>query len=178
MLTLHALKSSQTRKIFFFILLGADGFFVKHVKTRMCISDTSIIQSKGSWGNMSYLELSSNCLDPAAQFRFVSTGAMLNLKRPGCLHPLYRKGLDFLALWVASVSEIKLGNSCNQKLAITQTSWGGLSVQHRSQIWCAVPKTDQSLANNQGIDPYFGLTRDCSDAENKRFNIGKILVSF
>ena len=153
---------------------------MKHVKTGMCINDTSIIQSKdSSWGNMSYLELSNNCLDPAAQFRFVNTSAMLNLKRPGCIHPLYatinKKRFDLLPLWVASVSE--KGNSCNQKLAITQTSWGGLSVQHRSQTWCAVPKTDQSLADNQGIDPYFGLTRDCSDAKNKRFNFGKFPVS-
>ena len=128
---------------------------------------------------MSYLELSNNCLDPAAQFRFVNTGAMLNLKRPGCIHPLYTKintkRLYLLPLWVASVSE--KGNSCNQGLAVTQTSWGGLSVQYRSQTWCAVPKTDQSLANNQGIDPYFGLTQDCSDAKNKRFNFGKFLVS-
>ena len=158
---------------------------MKHVKTGMCVNDTSIISTEGSWGNMSYLELSNNCLDPAAQFRFVDTSAMLNLKRPGCIHPLYtkinKKRFDLLPLWVASVNEKE--NSCNQKLAITQTSWGGLSVQYRRneegkfQTWCAVPKTDQSLADNQGIDPYFGLTQNCNDAENKRFNIGKILVS-
>ena len=160
---------------------------MKHVQTGMCINDTSIISIAGSWGNMSYLELSNNCLDPAAQFRFVDTSAMLNLKRPGCIHPLYaitnKKRFDLLPLWVASVSEIEKGNSCNQKLAINQTSWGGLSVQYRRdkrrnfQTWCAVPKTDQSLAHNQGIDPYFGLIQDCDDNQNKRFNFGKFSVS-
>ena len=155
---------------------------MKHVKTGMCINDTSIIATEGKWGSMSYLELSNNCLDPAAQFWFVNTSVMLNLKRPGCIHPLYRS-LDLLFLWVASVSEIEKGNSCNQKLAISQTSWGGLSVQYRRddntnfRTWCAVPKTDQSLANNPGIDPYFGLIQDCNDAEDKRFNFGKIHVS-
>ena len=176
------LKVHKRVKYFYFILLGADGFFVKHVQTGMCINDTSIILTEGNWGSMSYLEFSNNCLDPAAQFRFVNTSAMLNLKRLGCIHPLYRRNLDLLFLWVASVSEIE--NSCNQDLAIDQTSWGDLSVKYRRdgstnfQTWCAVPKTDQSLANNPGIDPYFGLTQDCSDAENKRFNFGKFLVSF
>ena len=82
---------------------------------------------------MPYLEISNNCLDPAAQFRFVDTGATLNLKRPGCIYPVYHKNLDLLLLWVVSVSEIEKGNFCNQELAITQTSWGGLSVQYRRQ---------------------------------------------
>ena len=142
---------------------------MKHVKTRMCVNDTTILTTKGSWGNMSYLELSNNCLDPAAQFRFVNTSAMLNLKRPGCLHPAKYKSLDLLLLWVASFREIELGNSCSQKFAITQTSRGGLSAQYKQRTWCAVPKT-QSLT-------YFGLTQNCNDAENKRFNFGKFLVS-
>ena len=153
----------------------------------MCINDTSIIIAKGSWGNTSYLELSNNCLDPAAQFRFVNTSAMLNLKRPGCIHPLYtiikKKHFDFLPLWVASVSEIEKGNSCNQKLAINQTSWGGLSVQHKTkgdrnfQTWCAVPKKNPPLPEISGINPYFGLVQDCNDAKNKSFNFGKFPVS-
>ena len=140
---------------------------MKHVQTGMCINDTSIIQSKGPWGNMSYLELSNNCLDPAAQFKFVNTSAMLNLKRHGCLHPLR----ELLALWVASVWE--LGQSCNDGLAIYQTSWGGLSTKDGR---CADPKTDKKHAD-KGIDSYIGLTRDCRDNQNGRFNFGKILMS-
>ena len=150
------------------------GFFVKHVQTGMCINDTSIIHSKGSsWGNMSFLQLSNNCLDPAAQFRFVNTSAMLNLKRPGCLHPLPVRNPTWLALWVASVSQIELGHSCYQELDITQTSWGGLSTKSSR---CAEPKTDQRFAN-RGINSYIGLNQDCNDNQNRRFNFGKILVS-
>ena len=134
----------------------------------MCINDTSIIHSKdSSWGNMSYLELSNNCLDPAAQFRFVDTSAMLNLKRPGCIHPLR----NLLLLWVASVSEIKLRKSCNNGLGITQTSWGGLSTK---QSKCADAKTDKALADKGVTDPYIGLAANCNDDQNRRFNFGKI----
>ena len=145
------------------------GFFVKHVKTGMCINDTSIIIRKGSWGNTTFLDLSNNCLDPAAQFRFVDTSAMLNLKRPGCLHPLPGS----LALWVASFSQIELGNSCNDDLAINQTSWGGLSTKPSR---CAEPKTDDRFTH-RGINSYIGLNQDCDDNQNRRFNFGKILVS-
>ena len=74
------------------------------------------------------------------------------------------------------------GNSCSQKLAITQTSWGGFSVQYYGykrtfRTHCADPKTDQGLAD-QGINPYIGLTTNCSDNHNRRFsNFGKFLVS-
>ena len=66
--------------------------------------------------------------------------------------------------------------------AITQTSWGGLSVYYgRSrtssfQTRCAVPKTHESLAKYRGIDPYIELTTNCNDGEDKRFNFGKFLV--
>ena len=164
---------------YFTFVSGAVGFFVKHVHTGMCVKDTSIIQSKGTWGNVSYLELSNNCLDPAAQFRFVDTSAMLNLKRPGYVHPIHAdKRIDLFLLWVASVSEIELGKSCDNKLAINQTVWGGLSTKYRDrnyETWCAVPKS-QTL-DGKGKDPYFGLTVDCNDTENKHFNFGKFLVS-
>ena len=161
-------------KLLNFFVPDTTGFFVKHVQTGMCINDTSIIYSKGSWGNMSFLQLSNNCLDPAAQFRFVDTSAMLNLKRPGCLFPLPGNNPYWLALWVASFSEIKLGRSCNDGLAINQTSWGGILSTKYSR--CAERKTDQRFAG-QGISSYIGLNQDCNDNQNRRFNFGKILVS-
>ena len=158
---------------------------MKHVQTGMCINDTSIIVTEGLWGNMSYLELYNNCLDQSAQFHFVDTSAMLNLKRPGCLHPLhFDRRPDLLLLWVASISEVEKGNSCDQKLAIAQTSWGGLSVQYEHDRYrgtphthCADPKADQGLAD-QGINSYIGLTTDCSDSHTRRFNFGKFLATF
>ena len=159
-------------KLLNFFVPDTTGFFVKHVQTGMCINDTSIIHSgDSSWGNMSFLRLSNNCLDPAAQFRFVNTGAMLNLKRPGCLFPLPGNNPNWLALWVASFSEIKLGRSCND--GITQTPWGGLSTKPSR---CAEPKTDQRFAS-RGTNSYIGLNQDCNDNQNRRFNFGKILVS-
>ena len=168
---------------------GASGFFVKHVQTGLCINDTSILQSQGSdWGNLSFLELSNDCLDPAAQFRFRDNGAMLNLKRQGCLAGLYKRGsgyfLDMFYLYVGAVSlDI---SACAQKpdkniyRAITQTTWGGLSVRYRRtnnnqfQTRCAVNGHYKQLAENQGINPYLKLT-SCTDASNKRFHFGKFL---
>ena len=181
----------QTDKITSFFP-GACGFFVKHVKTGMCINDTRIIQSRGSWGNVSFVELSSDCLDPAAQFRFRDNGAMLSLIRPGCLFPTYKGGLGrSLSTFYLYVNSKGLDTeACRERLdrktdpAITQTSWGGLSIKYTReksgtpQKMCIVPKTDQELAVNPGIDPYIDFTRDCNDAEDKRFNFGKFLRNF
>ena len=158
---------------------------MKHVQSGMCINDTSIIHSMSpDWGNVSFVELSNNCLDPAAQFQFRDNGAMLNLKRQGCLYATYKccSGylLDMFYIYVDSVSLDR--SACAQKpdeniyRAITQTPWGGLSVYYTGRSpdgnWCAVSETDRRLAKT-GIDPYIGLTRDCNDAKDKRFNFGK-----
>ena len=157
----------------------------------MCINDTSKIQSKNlkEWGSVSFVELSNNCLDPAAQFRFRDNGAMLNLKRQGCLFAAYKAGsgyyLDMFYIYVDSDSLDR--SACAQKpdeniyRAITHTSWGGLSVYYKGNrkwsyaTWCAVPKTHEPLSTNQGIDPYFGLTTNCNDAVDKHFNFGKYI---
>ena len=171
---------------------GVGGFFVKHVKTGMCINDTSKIQSGigSTWGTLSYVELTNSCLDPAAQFRFRDNGAMLNLKRQGCLSGLYKPGsgyyLDMFYIYVDAVSLDR--SACAQKpdqniyRAITQTSWGGLSYYYSRDsktlafhTRCAVSKTYKRLAKNQGIDPYIGLTTNCNDAEDKRFHFGKYI---
>ena len=156
---------------------------MKHVQTGMCIIDTKIIQSSGSWGNVSFIELSRDCLDPAAQFRFRDNGAMLNLKRPGCLFATSKYGSGyFLDMFYLYVNSGGLDTeACRERVdkptdpAITQTSWGGLSVKYQSKTQCAVPNTYSKLA----IDTYIGLTTSCGDAEDKRFNFGKfILVAF
>ena len=174
---------------------------MKHVQTGMCINDTSIIHSHSpSWGSASFVELSNNCLDPAAQFRFRDNGAMLNLIRQGCLFATYKNGFgyyrDMFYIYVDSVSLDRA--ACAQKpdqniyRAITQTPWGGLSVYYSRfpgyysggyirpakpfQMLCAVSATYQPLAD-YGIDPYIGLTTDCNDAEDKRFNFGKFFYA-
>ena len=163
---------------------------MKHVQTGMCIIDTRRIQSGGTWGNVTYVELSNNCLDPAAQFRFRDNGAMLNLKRPGCLYPTNKAGpgysLDMFYLYVNSKGLET--EACRERVerntdpAITQTAWGGLSVKYirfgqgTPRDMCLDRKSYQQLAGNQGTDPYIGLT-SCNDAENKRFNFGKFLNS-
>ena len=160
---------------------------MKHVQSGMCINDTSIIQSKSpSWGNNSFVELSNNCLDPAAQFRFLDTGAMFNLKRPGCLTAHFKNGygyyLDMFYIYV-HLDGIS-SPACAQKRAITQTSWGGLSVSNykgyrrwREETWCAVSAHYEKLAKNPGIDPYVKLTTSCAYARDKRFNFGEFLLS-
>ena len=163
---------------------------MKHVKTGKCIIDTRIIQgATRSWGNVTFVELSNNCLDPAAQFRFRRNGAMLNVKRPGCLFATYKSGaghsLDMFYLYVNSkgLDTEACAEHVERKTdpTITQTSWGGLSVRYTRdktknlETMCILPKTDQRLVNNPGIDLYIGWTRDCNDAEDKRFNFGKLL---
>ena len=152
---------------------------MKHVQTGMCINDTRILQVDASWGNFSFVELSNNCLDPAAQCRFLDNSAMFNLKRKGCFEGTVRGGIGYnLPMLYLLVATYPSGNCRDKDHAITQTPWGGLYVYYFTgkQTRCAVPKTYQQLARNQGIDPYIALTTDCNDAEDKRFNFGKLFL--
>ena len=158
---------------------------MKHVETRKCIYDTSTISfgEGSSWGTLSFVELSNNCLDPAAQFRFRDNGAMLNLKRQGCLAALHKSGsghgLDMFYIYVSDNLEREAcAQDSKNKRAINQTPWGGLTLHFKRAktdpfvIKCAVPKTIQPLAN------HIQLTDNCDDAEDKRFNFGKSLSFF
>jgi hypothetical protein len=145
----------------------------------MCINDTGIIQAAGDWGNLSFVELSNNCLDPAAQFRFLDNSTMLNLKRKGCFEGTRRGGNGYLLPMLYLIVTTNLLYNCRDRdHAITQTSCGGLSVYEvpGKGTRCAVLRKDNRLATNQGIDPYIALTTNCNDAENKRFNFGKLFL--
>ena len=162
------------------------------ITSRYCIKDTGQIQSNGSWGNLSFLGFSDNsCLDPAAQFRFRDNGAMLNLKRQGCLAALHRNGsgydLDMFYLYVDSVSLDTA--ACAQKpnegiyRAITQTPRGALSVYYKGkdkssfQTWCASYRYISQLYRNYGIIHYMGLSTRCHyNAYDQKFIFGKFLL--
>jgi hypothetical protein len=164
---------------YFCFVSGAACFFVKHVQTGMCIHVTSKTQVKADWGSLFFVELSNNCLDPAAQFRFLDNSAMFNLKRKSCFEATARGGRGYsLPMLYLLLTANPLYNCRDTEHAITQTSWGGLFVYYMpdKRTRCAVPKTYQQLATNQGIDPYMGLTTNCNDAEDKRFNFGKLLL--
>ena len=176
----HGQYMKECIQISLFLLFFSDaaGFFVKHIQTGMCIIDTNIIPAKGVWGSISFLELSNNSLDPAAQFRFRDSGAMLNLNRAGCLHPHNKYSGYWLDMFYLFANERALdGDACIRP--IKQTSWGGLSVYYKGykkqsfENWCAIPKTYEPLAASHGIDPYIGLTTNCTDTEDKRFNFGR-----
>jgi hypothetical protein len=133
---------------------------VKHVQTGMCINATSKILVNADWGKLFAVELSNNCLDPAVQFRFLDNSAMFNLERKSCF-----EGKSSMLYFL--LATIPSSNCRDRDNAITQTSWGGLSVYDVSskQTRCAVPKTNT----------YIGLTT-CSDREDKRFNFGKLFL--
>ena len=149
------------------------------ITSRYCINDTGQIQSSGSWGNLSFLVFSDNsCLDPAAQFRFRDNGAMLNLKRQGCLAAFNKPGsgydLDMFYLYVDSVSLDTA--ACAQN--ITQTPEGALSVYYKGkdkssfQTWCA-----EYAYSRYGV--YMGLSTRCHSMNNyyQRFILGKFLLN-
>jgi hypothetical protein len=164
------------------LCLGSGGgFFVKHVQTGMCINDTGVVQAYYPWGSLSFVELSNNCLDPAAQFRFLDNSAMFNLKRKSCFegtvgYNINDTGYNIPALYML-VARNPSSNCRDRDHAITQTYWGGLSVFYfpTKLKRCAVLGKDDRLAN-PGIDPYVALTTNCNDAEDKRFNFGKLFL--
>jgi hypothetical protein len=144
----------------------------------MCIHETKVVQKTYSWGSLYFVELSNNCLDPAAQSRFLDNSAMFNLKRKSCFEGTARGGIGYNLPMLYLLVATKPSDNCRDKdHAITQTSWGGLSAYYiyGSQTRCAVSGKYDRLATNQGIDPYIALTTNCNDAENKRFNFGKFV---
>ena len=167
------------RYLFLFLCFvsGAACFFVKHVQTGMCIHETEVVQKTYPWGT--FVELSNNCLDPAAQSRFLDNSAMFNLKRKSCFEGTNKGGTGYSIPMLYMLLATNPSSNCrDQDQAITQTSWGGLSVFYfpTKLNRCAVPGNYGVLAANQGIDPYIELTTNCSDAEDKRFNFGKLFL--
>ena len=157
---------------------GAACFFVKHVQTGMCIHVTRKLQVDASWGTLSFVELSNNCLDSAAQFRFVNSSAMLNLKRKGCFEGASRGGIGYNLPMLYLLVATKPSDNCRDKdHTITQTPWGGLYVYYPqgTHTRCAVPGKSAELATDQGIDTYMALTTSCDESAVKRFNFGKFL---
>jgi hypothetical protein len=141
-----------------------------------CIRDTGQIQSSGSWGNLSFLELSfKRCLYPAAQFRFRDNGAMFNLKRQGCVAAFNKNvsgyDLDMFYLYVDSVSLDTA--ACAQKpnesiyRAMRQTPERALSVYYKGkgkssfQTWCASFTYNSQFYKKYGIYHYIGLSTRC-----------------
>ena len=183
---------------FIFIFFpGTACFFVKQFRYRYsrgyCIKDTGQIQSNGSWGNLSFLTRSRDCLNPAAQFRFRDNGAMLNLKRQGCLAAFNKSDsgehLDMFYLYVDSVSLDTA--ACAQKSnegiyrAIRQTPEGALSVYYKGKdkIWCA--KSIYVDHNTQLYKKYriyvsISLTTQCHSIDrysDGNFIFGKLLLN-
>ena len=146
-----------------------------------CINATGQVQSSGSWGNLSFLELSLNsCLDPYAQFRFLDNGAMLNVEREGCVAAFNKNGsgynLDMFYLYVDNSVSLDT-NACAQKpnegiySAVTQTPEGALSVYHKGKDedsfknWCLYLNSSSN---------YIALKNRC----NYRFIFGKLILDF
>ena len=193
--------STQKKPVILFLhcFSGTACFFVKWFSghyygsstSRYCISDTGQIQSNGSWGNLSFLVYSDNsCLDPAAQFRFRDNGAMLNLKRQGCVAAFNKpdSDLDMFYLYVDSVSLNTA--ACAQKpnesiyRAITHNPEGGLSVYYKGkdkslfQTWCAWYTYNSQIYKKYGINRYMGLSTRChSIYSTQKFIFGKCLLN-
>ena len=152
-------------------------FFNDDIHTGYCIEDTGLIQSSGSTGSLSFLRLSSHdrCLASSAQFRFRDNGAMLNLKRLGCIAALHRNGsgldLDMLYLHIdlVSLETTACAHKPNESIyrAIRHTPEQGLSVYYKGknrtsfETWCFVKGGNYHLFKNYGILHYIGLTTRC-----------------
>ena len=168
---------------------GGESFFVKEFTYRydigLCLNDTGQIQSSGTWGSLSFLQLSyDSCLDPTAQFRFRDNGAMLNLKRQGCLAAFHNGSgydLDMFYLYVDSVSldTAACAQRPNENIyrAINQTD-GKLTVYYKGkdkssfETWCADWGPNLQLYLKYDIIKY---TTGLSKSSCSKFIFGKFL---
>ena len=148
-----------------------------------CLNARGELHSNGSWGNLYFLELSlDSCFEPTAQFRFRDNGAMLNLKRQGCLSgefsdsPGYHTDMFFLYVDSVSLDNYACAQNPSKKVyrAINQTAGGGLSVYYKGkhsssfQTWCAQRKYNYIERNY-----YIKLVTSCNTYDSQRFFFGK-----
>ena len=176
---------------FIFVFSGGACFFVRSLAyyTGGCIKDTGQIQSNGSWGTLYFMGISlddGSCLHPAAQFRFLNNGAMLNLERQGCLAAFNKNtsgyNLDLFYIYVGPEAACAQKPSEGIYRAINQTAEGGLSVYYRQnetkpfEIWCATKRYNKEFEKNYGIDGIIELTQQChykNNRNSRRFNFGR-----
>ncbi len=187
----------------FALFLGGACFFVRSLVTYTggsgCIRDLGQIQSNGSWGALYFMAIffdDNSCLHPAAQFRFLDNGAMLSLKRQGCLAAFNRNvsgyNLDMFYIYVGSEAACAQKPSEGIYRAINQTAEGRLSVYYRQnetkpfEIWCAMNSFSYRreiaiLAKYWPVANVIEL-RPPSDCMKKyrsiqrRFNFGRLLL--
>ena len=141
-----------------------NGFFIKHVQSRKCIYDTGVEYSRYPRNNpvhlTYYLNLTKNCFDSTAQFKFHQSGSILKPNREGCL--VGEIVLQDLFLIYEKKGDITA--SCNARYALNQTLQGGIFTSDFNK--CAVP----SGFIKRHV--YMGMAK-CNDEEDQRFHFGK-----
>ncbi|XP_046858345.1 uncharacterized protein LOC124451781 [Xenia sp. Carnegie-2017] len=117
------------------------GFFIKDVQSGKCVNDVS-------WF---FLELSWNCFDMRANFKFLQSGSIMTLNTKRC--PVRGYGIR-LSLFYGNFD-----GQCRAMNNITQTFWGGLLFSRYNK--CIAGNTSLELVS-------------CKNEEDQRFNFGKI----
>ena len=184
---------------FCIVFSGASCFFVRPLNYYPggCIRDIGQVQSNGSWGSLYFAGISyeyNSCLHPAAQFRFLDNGAMLSLKRQGCLAAFNRNGSGFNVdmFYVYVGSEAACVNNPNKGIyrALNQSKEAGLTVYYKEnrgrsfQIWCALVSYNTHFRNKFGTRGFgiVTLTQHCHlknknyEYYRRRFNFGKFFA--
>ncbi len=185
----------------FALFLGGACFFVRSLDFSNagsgCIRDTGQMQSSGSWGALYFMGILwdyNSCLHPAAQFRFLENGAMLSLKRQGCLaafnYVVFGYNFNMFYIYVGSEAACAQKPSEGIYRAIKQTAEEGLSVYYRQnktrpfEIWCAMNSLiaiTEILPKNWTIANIIELRppSDCMKNNNRfkrRFIFGRLLL--
>ncbi|XP_046857075.1 uncharacterized protein LOC124450443 isoform X2 [Xenia sp. Carnegie-2017] len=151
--------------ILVFSVKEANGFFIKHVQSGKCIYDTGAEYSRYP-RNIPihltyYLNLTKNCFDSTAQFKFHQSGSILKLNREGCLNG--ERVLQDLLLIYEKKGDIAA--PCNEANALTQTFQGGIFTADFNK--CAVPPGYIKR------HVYMGIAQ-CNDEEDQRFHFGSV----
>ncbi|XP_046857400.1 uncharacterized protein LOC124450794 [Xenia sp. Carnegie-2017] len=148
-----------------------NGFFIKHVLSGKCIYDTGVEYSRYPRNNNPihltyYLNLTKNCFDSTAQFKFHQSGSILKPNREGCLVG----ERDFKKLFLIYEKKGDIAAACNDANALNQTFQGGIFTSNMYFNDCAVPP---GYIKSQ---VYMGIAK-CNGEEDQRFHFGSVTCS-
>ena len=147
----------------YFLFAGCESLFLRHTQSRKCIAAGSQI-SDGNNARSYWAEMVNNCLKVSAQFRYLDTELLQNIRTGGTLASNLNKPKFQNRLFIhygKNEQGKRFQNSIVHRMK--QTDAGSLFLYNKTVNSCAQP-------NGRYVD----LKKDgCSNVKDQKFTFGK-----
>jgi hypothetical protein len=146
----------------YFLFSDCQSLFLRHTESGKCIATSQeLVYDAPNWAFPYFVVMTDNCLNVRAQFRYLDSELLNNIKKEGTL--LSRTHRKYLGRWTVykgvAATEISRQNNPNNRLK--QTDAGSLFLYDRRRNVCAEPSTKYVLRNSK------------CDTEKRKFTFGK-----